>query len=87
MKQIGVRQFKAQASEILRQVRLRGEIVEITYHGRTVARLVPAWPPRHAVAEENPVWSDLDRLATEIAAKWPEGLSAAEAVNEERREL
>jgi len=33
------------------------------------------------------LWSDLDRLAAEIDARWPAGITAAEAVSEARREL
>jgi prevent-host-death family protein len=87
MNQIGIRELKAHTGEILRRVRENGEIIEVSYHGRTIARIVPARPVSRSVATPNPVWSDLDRLAAEIAAKWPEGLSAAEAVKEGRREL
>ena len=87
MSSIGVRELKAHIGEVLRRVRKAGEIVEITYHGRIIARLVPAFLPSKAVAEQSPVWSDLDRLAAEIGARWPDGLSAVEAVREGRREL
>jgi hypothetical protein len=33
------------------------------------------------------VWAEMDELADEVAGRWPAGLSAAEAVNEDRREL
>ena len=33
------------------------------------------------------VWSDLDQLAAEIGASWPDDLSAADAVHEDRRDL
>ncbi|MBM3312045.1 MAG: type II toxin-antitoxin system prevent-host-death family antitoxin [Candidatus Aminicenantes bacterium] len=87
MYQIGIRELKAHAGEILRRVREWGEIVEITYHGRTVARIVPSRSAQRTVAESSPVWSDLDRLAAEIGARWPEGVTAVEAVKEGRRDL
>lgn len=40
MKAIGVRELRQQASEYLRQVE-NGETIEVTAHGRPVARLVP----------------------------------------------
>ena len=40
MKSIGVRELRQRASEFLREVE-RGEVVEVTAHGRLVARLVP----------------------------------------------
>jgi prevent-host-death family protein len=87
MSSIGIRELKAHTGEVLRRVRKSGEVVEITYHGRVVARLVPASAPSRGAAEKNPVWTDLDRLAAEIGSQWPEGLSAEDAVREGRREL
>jgi len=86
MRSIGVRELKAHASRVLRLERETGEEVEVTYHGRAVARLVPVRPARPAAEETAAVWSDLDRLADEIRARWPVGVSAAEAVGEGRRE-
>lgn len=85
MRAIGVRELKERASEVLRQARERGEEIEVTHHGRVVARLVP-------VAQEGSrpraaAWASLDRVAREIGARWPEGHSAARAVREGRRDL
>ena len=41
MRAIGVRELKERASQVLRRVRERGEEVEVTHHGRVVARLIP----------------------------------------------
>ena len=38
---ISVTRFRAQCLELIRQVESGGEVVEITRHGRTVARLTP----------------------------------------------
>ncbi len=86
MRTIGVRELKEHASRILEEVREKGEEVEITRHGRVIARLVPVSPTPPGTQELDAVWSDMDRLADEIARYWPEGVSAAEAVSEERRE-
>jgi prevent-host-death family protein len=87
MRSIGVRELKEQATRILRRVREKGEEVQVTYRGRPVARLIPVSGPRSSTRERAAVWSDLDRLAVEIGARWPVGLKAAEAVREGRREL
>jgi prevent-host-death family protein len=87
MSAVGVRELKARASEILRRVREDGEIVEITYRGRVVARLVPAEPTSADIDETRAVLTDLQRLAEEIGTKWPAGVSAVDAVREQRREL
>ena len=83
---VGVRELKQQASSLIRRVRERGEVVTITYRGKIVAKLVPVVPDDERLAETSKVWAELDALADEIGAQWPEGQSAAEAVQEQRRE-
>ena len=87
MRSIGVRELKEHTSQVVRRVRELGEEVEVTYRGRVVARLVPADRPRTTAGESADVWADLDRLADEITTRWPAGVSAADAVREERRAL
>ena len=87
MATVGVRELKEQTSKILRRVREEGEIIEITYHGQPIARLVPITPSPPAEEELAAYWADLEQLAAEIEAKWPEGVSAVDAVRDVRREL
>ncbi|HET7076551.1 MAG TPA: type II toxin-antitoxin system Phd/YefM family antitoxin [Chloroflexia bacterium] len=86
MKSIGVRELKANLSEILREVDENGQVVEVTRHGRVVARLLP---PQAETADRdaNGAWTDLQGLAAAISAQWPEGVTAAQAVTDVRREL
>lgn len=84
---VGIRELKQQTSKILRRVREKGEIIEITYHGETVARLVPVMPLEPSREDSAAVWANLDQLTAEISARWPEGVSAVEAVRDVRREL
>ena len=84
MEEVGIRELKRRASEIVRQVRERGEIYSITYRGRVVARVVPV--PEVKKETVSRVWATMDELATEISAKWPSNLSAAEAVADQRRD-
>lgn len=86
METVGVRQLKEHASEILRRVREEGDIFEVTYHGRVVARLVPVAEPEQSTSAAA-FLSRWERLTAEISTRWPEGVSAAEAVREARREL
>jgi prevent-host-death family protein len=86
MEAIGIRDLKERASEILRRVREEGNSFEITYHGRVIARIVPvteAGSPLSA-SEFRERW---DRLAQAIGERWPEGVSAVDAIREGRREL
>jgi prevent-host-death family protein len=87
MKSVGVRELRDQTSRILRRVRDRGEEIQVTYRGRAIARLIPAPRRTRGGATSATVWSDLDRLAVEIGARWPRGRSAVEAVHEGRRRL
>lgn len=87
MKSIGVRELKANISEILREVEEAGEVIEVTRHGQIVARLVPGSWTVPANRDANGAWSDLNAVAAEISALWPEGVSAAEAINDVRRDL
>jgi prevent-host-death family protein len=86
MRTVGSRELKTHLSEVLRHVRERHETYAITHRGRVVARLVPA--AEQTMDEEfEAVWAEMDQLAAEIGQEWPEGVTAADAVRGERREL
>jgi len=87
MQEIGIRELKQRASDILKRVREKRETITITYRGRAVARLVPVEGRETRVAEALAIWAEMDTLAQEIGAHWPPGVTAAEAVQEQRREL
>jgi prevent-host-death family protein len=81
MPEVGVRELKNRASEILRAVREgRAEYV-ITYRGRPVARLVPIAKDE----EGEQTWQELERLSREISARWRSDKSAGELLDEVRR--
>lgn len=86
MQRIGVRELKERASEILRRVREEGDAFEVTYHGRVIARLVAVTQPKPDTSLPA-FWERCDRLARTIGSRWPEGVSAVDAVREGRREL
>jgi prevent-host-death family protein len=86
MATVGIRELKQSTSKVLRRVRERGEEVDVTYRGEVIARIVPvARAPKRTVRAARAVWDDLDRLAEEIAVRWPKGVSAVRAVREQRR--
>ena len=87
MREVGVRDLKQHTSEVLRRVRESKEVIAITRRGQVIARLVPVEEILETRAESSRVWADMDELAQEIGARWPVGLSAVEAVREQRREL
>jgi prevent-host-death family protein len=85
MHAVGIRELKQRTSAILRQVRDHGDVVEVTYHGRAIARLVPLAQPvggRPAAS-----WKAWDALAEAIGRRWPRTTSALDAVREQRRPL
>ena len=87
MPSIGIRELKARTSQVIRDVRRHGGEVDITHHGRVVARLIPVATPRRPSRRSAAVWSTIDRVAREIGRRWPKGVSAVRAVREGRREL
>jgi prevent-host-death family protein len=87
MLSVGIRELKAQASDLVRLVREKGEDIRVTYRGRAVARLMPIASVPHPEQSAQAVWTDMDQLAEEIGARWPKNAGAADAVAEGRREL
>ncbi len=86
LQRIGVRELKEHASEIRRRVRHHHDMYGITYRRRAIASLVPITEPGTAQSPES-FWTELDRIAAEIGTRWPEGVTAGEAVAEQRRKL
>jgi prevent-host-death family protein len=87
MDEIGVRDLKENTSEILRRVREEKAVYRITYRGRVIAELAPTIDADQEHAEWERIWAEMDELAAEITKKWPAGVSAVQAVREQRREL
>jgi prevent-host-death family protein len=80
---MGIRELKARMSEALRDVQ-RGETIEVTNHGETVALLVPARrkPDQEQIRS---ALASLDSLAAEISKLAPEHTNVAETVSDMRR--
>jgi prevent-host-death family protein len=87
MRTIGSRELKAHLGEVLRQVRERGEEYAVTHRGKTIARIVPEEPPAKAEFDLEAWLAEGERIAREVAKTWPKGLSAAQAISEDRSRL
>jgi prevent-host-death family protein len=88
MKSLGVRELKERISEILRLVEEEGETVEVTKRGEVIAHLVPVRKPQQSAEQtEDAIWTDLERLASEISANWPSNIRAVDALRDVRRDL
>ena len=89
MREIGVRELKTRASEIVRNVRRRRAYYVITYRGRPVGVLGPlegseSTTPSSA-AEATAVWDELTRLGQDIARGWPANKTSGDILSEMRR--
>ncbi len=87
MREIGIRELKQRANEILRQVREEQETFTVTYRGKVVAKLVPVVDASIEQERTSAIWTQMDELSREIGTLWPLSMPAAEAVAEQRREL
>ena len=87
MTEVGIRELKTQASDIIRRVRENNESYVVTYRGKPVAKLEPLADPEEKRYRAREVLAEMDKIAEEVSKYWPEGLSAADAVAADRREL
>ncbi len=87
MTEVGISELKTRTSEIIRRVREANETFLITYRGRPVAKLGPVQDTVTQVAGDRSILEEMDRIAVEVTKHWPEGVSAVDAVAEDRREL
>ena len=79
MRAIGVRELQNHASRVLHEVTTQRRPVDITRHGRVIARLVPVdEPPTTEDLEQvERVLTNLDKLAEEISARQTGDLTLA----------
>ena len=85
MPEVGVRELKAHASEILQAVRDRRVRYTVTYRGRPIGVLLPFPGAEETNLGEEDAWAELARLGQEIGRGWRSPLSSAEILDEMRR--
>ena len=83
MREIGIRELKARASEILREVRERRATYGVTYRGKVIAQITPA--DEEGVRTQSEWLAAWDRLVEDIAKTNPGPVDAVELVREGRR--
>lgn len=83
-KEIGIRELKTRASEVVRAVKETRARYVITQRGKPVALIIPldAEPPAEKGDE---VWERLEQLGEELAKGWNSEKSAVELLSEMRR--
>ncbi|MBC7227028.1 MAG: type II toxin-antitoxin system Phd/YefM family antitoxin [Thermoflexales bacterium] len=84
MEEIGIRELKARASEVVRAVKERRARYVITQRGKPVAALLPidAAPPQ---PDPDEVWARLEAIREELGKGWQSEKSAVEILSEMRR--
>jgi prevent-host-death family protein len=82
--EIGIRELKSRASEVVRSVKEDRTRYVITQRGKPAAIIVPldAAPPETSA---NEVWERLQQLGEEISKGWQSEKSAVEILSEMRR--
>jgi prevent-host-death family protein len=82
--EIGIRELKSRASEVVRAVKEERARYVITQRGKPAAIIVPldAAPPEKSAEE---VWERLQQLGEEISKGWQSEKSAVEILSEMRR--
>jgi prevent-host-death family protein len=83
---VGLRELRADLTRILRRVSEEGDEVDVTRHGRTIARIVPPLVAAKLGGTAGSSWAQIDQLAAEIGRHWnPESMSGPDAVTADRR--
>ena len=86
MSEIGVREMKIHAAEIVRNVCEHRARYVVTYRGKPVGLLTPLESLAMASTSGEPdVWAELVRLGKEIGEQWQSPQTSADALSEMRR--
>jgi prevent-host-death family protein len=84
MAELGVRELKKRASEIIRAVKEKRDRYVITLRGRPVAVILPI-DEAPATSGKPEAWDELTRLGEQIAQNWTAEQSASEILSQMRR--
>jgi prevent-host-death family protein len=85
MSDIGVRELKIHASEIIRKVKETRARYIVTHHGRPVAAIIPI-EEAHPLPESGAsAWEELVSLGKKIGENWQADQSSTEILSDSRR--
>ena len=71
----------------MRRIREEGVSYELTLRGEVIAQLEGGAAGEERRRESLRIWDEMKQLAEEISEAWPAGVTAVDAVREQRREL
>ena len=84
MVEINIRDLKAHASDVLRNVSRRGQRYVVTCRGRKVGVILPVQEGGEA-PDGDDAWDRLERLTAELSTRWRPGADAVRIVSRMRR--
>lgn len=85
MEEIGVRELKTHASEIVRRVREEQAQYTVTYRGKPIGVLMPFAHSVTVSAHTEPdPWDELERLGEEIGREWKAEQDSVELISQMR---
>ncbi len=82
--EIGIRELKTRASEVVRAVKEKRARYIITQHGKPAALMIPL-DAEIDQKKSDEVWARLEKLRDELAKGWQSEKSAVEILSEMRR--
>jgi prevent-host-death family protein len=85
MSDIGVRELKIHASEIVRQVKESGAHYIVTHRGHPVAAIIPLAEAQAAPQDKTSAWDELVALGEQISQSWQSPQTGVEILSEMRR--
>jgi len=85
MTDIGVRELKIHASEIVRKVKEKGARYIVTHRGRPVAAIIPLEEAQAESEIEGSAWDELVSLGEKISQGWQTEQSSTEILSGMRR--
>lgn len=82
--EIGIRELKTRASEVVRAVKETRARYVITRRGKPAALIIPL-DAETPIEKGDEVWEQLEKLGEELAKNWQSDKSAVEILSEMRR--
>jgi prevent-host-death family protein len=85
MEEIGVRDLKTHASEIMRRVREEQAQYTVTYRGTPIGLLMPFVEVAGPILPTEPdPWEELEQIGEEIGRDWQLNVSSVELISQMR---
>jgi prevent-host-death family protein len=85
MADIGVRELKIHASEIVRKVKEKRMRYIVTHRGHPVAAIIPVEEVQSGAGDESSAWDELVSLGQKIGQNWQSSQSSSEILADMRR--